>query len=331
MYISEEQVKEMDNKLLLGIGLLGLVIVGIFLVIPSQPGLFIDSKDQTIDQSSGVPTAETSDVAGRLSHNLVLNTPAKKTVGSVIVYETIPPTVNKESTLALAKKFNVTGTLRGDTAVQSDDLVFGVQLTKNSGCAEYMNAKRPNAIQDAPDNLPTDDEAITIATKFLKDRDLYPEGIGDPVPKRENAYTVGKGDEIYFGQIGVWYPRYLNGLKVEGTQLVVYVGGSGDVIGYFANWRDYTPDKEYPLISQQDAFEQMKTEGVSVGMNEKDAPVSIDTVYLAYRTKAGAYPEDYLEPVWVFKGNVTIDGKPVMAVQKSISALSEESVKSLSE
>jgi hypothetical protein len=74
----------------------------------------------------------------------------------------------------------------------------------------------------------------------------------------------------------------------------------------------------------------MKTDGVGVGMNEKDASVSIDNVYLAYRTKAGAYSEKYLEPVWVFKGNVTIDGKPVMAVQKSISALSEESVKSLS-
>jgi Zn-dependent metalloprotease len=228
--------------------------------------------------------------------------------------------------LAFAKKFNVTGMLRGETTVQSEDLVYGVTLTKNSGSAEFMNAKRPNAKQDAPQYLPTDDEAIKIATKFLKDRDLFPEGAAFSKVYRENAYTIGDNpDQIVLGQIGVWFNRTLNGLEVKGTQLVVYVGGNGDVIGYYANWRDYQPYKEYPIITPQEAFNQLKVKGVGVGMNNKDATVSIDNAYLAYDTTPGAYKEYYLEPVWVFKGNVSIGGKPVMPVEQYIPALNDTS------
>lgn len=317
----------MKNELLLGMGLLVLVIVGIFLFVPSHSEPISKSENHTVEQPSVVSTDESSDVAGRLSHNLVLKSPAKTAIDTTLVYKTVPPLVTNETTLNYAKKFNVTGILKGGAVVQSKDLRYGVEISKNSGRVIYTDQKRPNAIQDSPDKLPTDDEAIKIATKFLKDRDLYPERAIDPVVQRDNAYS-SKGT-ITFGEIGVWYHRYLNGLKVEGTQLVVYIGGNGDVIGYYANWRDYTPYKEYPIISQQDAFDTMKTQGVSVGMNEKDVSVSIDNGYLAYRTKAGAYSENYLEPVWVFKGNVTVDGKPVMAVQKSIPALTEESKKSL--
>ena len=65
-------------------------------------------------------------------------------------------------------------------------------------------------------------------------------------------------------------------------------------------------------------------------MNEPDSIISIDDMFLAYRTTAGAYREVYLAPVWVFKGNVIVDGKPVMPVEQYIPALTDESVQSVS-
>ena len=318
----------MKNEVLLGMGLFVLVIVGIFFYVPSHLGP-TESEDHAFEQPSIVSTGESGDVAGRLSHNLVMIAPAKTAIDTTLVYKTVPPAVTNETTLEYAEKFNVTGTLKGGAVVQSKDLRYGVEISKNSGRVIYTDQKRPDAILDSPDKLPTDNEAIKIATKFLKDRDLFPEGAVEPVAIRENAYTVGKGDEIYFGEIGVWYHRYLNGLNVQGTQLVVYVGGNGDVIGYYANWRDYEPYKEYPLSTPQDAFDKLKTKGVPVGMNKPDSIVSIDDVHLAYKTTAGAYSEEYLEPVWVFKGNVMVDGKPVAPVEQNIPALTEQSVKSL--
>jgi hypothetical protein len=320
----------MKQKLLIGISLLAVLIIGMISFAPGHQGIVPAQGNGIIEQTSLVPTVESSDVAGRVSHNLVMKSPAKTAMNTVLVYKTLPPIVTNETTLEYARKFNVTGTLKGGAVVQSKDLRFGVEISKKSGRVIYMDQDRPNANQDSPENLPSDEVAIKIATKFLKDRDLFPEDAVEPVAVRENAYTVGKGDKIYYGRIGVWYHRYLNGLKVDGTQLAVYVGGNGDVIDYFANWRKYEPYMEYPIISQQDAFDLLKTKGISVGINEGDATVSIDNASLAYRTKAGAYAEEYLEPVWMFKGNVMVDGNSVQSVEQYIPALTDESVKSLS-
>lgn len=316
----------MKKEITIGILLIGTIIAGMFYLSPSLFGATSEVKFNTSYQTSVVPTGESSDVAGRLSHNLIMNFPQAAGVNKVMIYKTIPPIVTNEITLKYAKIFNVTGDLKGGCVVQSKDLRFGLEISKNSGSVRYFDQDRPNVKMDAPQYLPTDDEAIKIATKFLKDRDLYPEGAVDPTVFRENA--IGGGNKIYYGQIGVWYHRYLNGLKVEGTQLVVYVGGNRDVIGYYANWRDYEPYKELPVKTQDAAFDQMKAEGVGVGMNEKGSTVSINDAYLAYQTTPGAYSEEYLRPVWVFKGDVTVDGKSVMPVEKYIPALTDDAVKS---
>jgi hypothetical protein len=303
------------------------LIVGIAVVVlvshPSGSTAYVN----TSNESPAAQTQRTSgEIADRVFHNLVPGTSAKTPEDTVLVYKTVPPVVSNETTLEYAKKFNVTGTLKGGAVVQSKDMRYAVEISKKSGRVIYVDQMRPNANQDSPEKLPSDEEAIVIATKFLKDRDLYPTGAAEPVAIRENTYTVGKGDEIYCGEIGVWYHRYLNGLKVEGTQFVVYVGGNGDVIGYFANWRDYEPYKEFPIISSLEASDRLKT---TIKINNADTNVSIGNVNLGYKTTAGAYEEDYLEPVWIFN-NVMVDGKPVMPVEHYIPALTDNAMKSLS-
>jgi hypothetical protein len=325
----------MKNELLIGICLLAIIVGGLIFLTTGQQGVIKGAEKSAIEQPTPTLTTVSNNIAGRVSHNLSLN-PSVSMVGGInerekiLIYKTVAPIVTNETTLDYAKKFNVTGTLRGGQVIQSKDLRYAIQISKKSGTVRYQDYKRPNAQLDAPQTLPTDDEAVKIATQFLKDRDLYPEGVIDPTPVRENVYTDGKGDEIYYGQIGVWYHRLLNNMNVEGTQLVVYVGGNGDVTGYYANWRNYEPYKEYTITPPLEAFTKLKNNGVPVGMNDADATVSIDDMYLAYQTTAGAYSEDYLRPVWVFKGNVTVDKKPAMPVEQYIPALTEDSVKSLS-
>lgn len=323
----------MKKKLFFGIFLLAIIIAGTVFLLPDKQNTTSVVENGSVGQSSAV-TAESSGIAGRVTHNPVLNTTILSSVKSeamkkTMVYKTVPPIVSKESTLALAKKFNVTGNLRGNATVQSDDLRFALYTSSKSGSVEYQDQDRPNDQLDIPEKLPSDDDAIKIATKFLKDRDLYPEGAVNPIVYRENVYG-GKDKKVFYGQIGVWYHRKLNGMNVDGTQLGVYVAGSGDVIGYYANWRDYEPYKEFAIRTPDAAFEKLKTNGVPIGSNPMDAEVSIDNVHLAYKTTPGAYTEEYLEPVWVFKGNVTVDAKSVMPIEQDIPALTEESRKTLS-
>jgi hypothetical protein len=320
--ISLAQVIRMRKELKLGIFLIA-VMAGIIIFILGQQGMIPGLKNSTIEQSTQVPIAGSSDVAGRISHNLIMSQSiTNASMDEIMVYKVLPPVVTNETTLEYASKFNVTGNLRGETTVQSKDLEYYVTITKNSGAITYQNQDRPNAIMDAPAELPSDDEAVTIATNFLKDRDLYPEGSAFSSTYDENAYSTK--NTITFGQIDVFFNRTLNGLNVEGTHLEVDVGGNGDVIGYYSNWRNYEPYMEYPIIPQQEAFEQLKTNGVGVGMNDQNSIVSIDHAYLAYNTLPGAYQEDYLKPVWVFKGNVLVNGTPVMPIVQPISAVSVE-------
>ncbi len=84
-----------------------------------------------------------------------------------------------------------------------------------------------------------------------------------------------------------------------------------------------------PVKTPGQAFEDLKVKGVPVGMNTPDE-VSINDMFLAYRTKAGAETEVFLEPVWMFKGDVIVNGKSVMAVNAYIPALTDDAMKSLS-
>jgi len=322
----------MEKNWIIGIGLLGIIIVGTIIFSSGQHSMNFAKKSDGNEQPFAASTTDSNIAAGRVSHNLIMTAATAKPVETILVYKTLPPVVNNESTLALAKKFNVTGTLREGAVVQSKDLRFGVEVSKNSGSVIYSDQDRPNEAMDSPEKLPSDEEAVKIATQFLKDRELLPEGAYFSGTEREYARSTDKSGKemLHYGVIIVWYGRHLNGLNVEGTKISLDIEGGGDVGDYYSNWRNYEQYKEYPIISPDDAFNQLKEKGVGVGMNDKDAMVSIDDVYLAYHSKAGAYKEDYLEPVWMFKGDVHVDGKAVMPVQAYVPALTEESVKSLS-
>jgi predicted small secreted protein len=280
----------------------------------------IDSASTTLPQNSNI--------AGSRSYQIVLNTPVPTYPEKILVYKTVPSTVSREILEEYAKKFNIVdGTFRDRSeamSLQTKDFIYGVELDKKSGTVIYIVSRRPNDELDSPTKLPSDEEAVKIATQFLKERNLYPDNVF--LRKIEREYTRfadQNGKEIpRNGVVVVWFGRTLNNLEVKGTQLDVEIGGNGEVIGYYATWRDYTPYKEYPLKSPQTAFEELKQQGIATGVAKPDT-ISIDSVTLAYATKAGAFKEDYLEPVWVFKGEAIANGSSVEQVSKSISALKE--------
>ena len=313
------RVIKMERKWIMGIFLIVVTVVvstGFLLHYASIPGAET-GKSLTLSDDGG-------DIAGSLSHQIDMKSPMPTSPGTILVYKTNPPIVNKETTLALAKKFNVTGTMRGDQVVQSDDLVYGVEISKISGKMRYSNAKRPNDAMDAPGMLPSDEEAVRIATQFLKEKDLLPNGA--ELGRAKRGYTVfidNNGNEIpRNGEVTVGFGRKLNNLDVKGAGVSVTLGGNGDIIEYSADWRNYTPYKEYPIKSPETAFGELKKKGMKTGI-EKPGPVSIDSVYLAYTSKAPAFKEEYLEPVWIFKGQTMTKDSKVKPVTEYIPALKE--------
>ncbi|OPY36105.1 MAG: hypothetical protein A4E35_02147 [Methanoregula sp. PtaU1.Bin051] len=326
----------MRKELMVGISLLAGIIIGIALLGGVHSHITAGETLITVQQEN-VSDNPTYSVLGKVSNNIVLDTPIPNPEEKVLVYQVIPSHYTRQDSISLAQKFNISTTgkikeVEEGSSIASEDGTKYVIL-HNSGSIEFTNSNRAHTVNpfDVPGNLPTDDEAIRIATQFLTDRDLLPDDAICIGTEHGKIYQLGNNgnNTVVWEDIEVWYGRMLNGLKVKGSQLSVAVGGGGDIIDYYSNWRNYEPYKEFPVKSPEQAFDELKTKGIPVDTNTSDK-VSIKEVYLAYHTKAGAETEYYLEPVWVFEGDVIVDGKSSMTVTEHIPALTDDAVKSLS-
>ena len=306
--------------------------------------LWIHQLDTTQTNTNiGSQTGRTQNISGevaggQLSYKIIVNVPKQDVPGKITIYKTQTPVVTKVDAITLAKKFNITniGEINeGDPkiSVSSKDMRYSLQLFKTGGMSysDYKRSDTPNGI-DIAENLPSDDKAIEIATTFLKERDLLPDGAIVGGVTHGKAYTTSNGKTwVSWEDILVYYTRELNGMKVEGTQFEIEVGGHGDIIRFFSNWKEYEAIGEYPIKSQESSTDTLKQNGITIGTGpDKPDTISIDEIYLAYDTTAVAYKENYLEPVWVFKGEALKNGSAVMPVKEFVPALTDDSVKSLS-
>jgi hypothetical protein len=279
-------------------------------------------------QTVPIPEDYPEQMSGGVSHTMALEKNLPDNVEKIMVYKTVPSTYTRQDILSFAQKFNISpiGKIKevaeGSSVASIDGKIQAI--LHNSGFAEYHNSNRDIANPlDNPDYLPSDDKAIKIATTFLKDRDLLPDGAEFRKIGHSESYHLGNdgNNTLIWKDVEVWYGRKLNGYPVEGTQLMLALGSNGDPIEYFTNWRNYQPYQELPVKTPAQAFGELKTNGISVGMNTP-GKVSINNMYLAYHTTAGADTEEYLQPVWMFKGDVIVNGNPVMPVEQYIPALS---------
>lgn len=192
--------------------------------------------------------------------------------GIVVPFVTLPAVPDKlmvykipglhssdEAAIELAKKFGIAGPLTHDDCyihIKNSDSSLYLSVPKKPGLGvHFYNETAWNFSEpiDAPENLPSYEQAIVIANKFLKERGLYPEGDTMRSIAYETRNGTGKdGTEISRREmISVNYNRTLNGLGVEGNSQGVNVGvigRPGFVASYYSQWwSDYKPYGEFPL------------------------------------------------------------------------------------
>jgi len=327
----------MEKRNSISIVLMVGIVVVISLLLWNYHGITPPAGTNQTTQLSIAHDVQSDQVLGWLSHTITLEKPVKNNVGGIMVYKTVTSHYTRQDILLLAQKFNISPIGRtkevneGSSVASEGGRVYAI--LHNSGFVEYTNSDRAHTVNpiDVPGKLLSDDEAIKIATKFLKDHDLLPEGAFFSGTHHGKIYQLGDNgnNTVVWEDIEVWYGRKLNGMTVEGTQLMLAIGADGTPIEYFTNWRNYEPYKEMPVKTPDQAIDALKKKGVYVGMRNPDK-ISINEMYLAYETKAGAETEEYLEPVWVLKGDAIVDNKSVMPVKGDVPALTDEAVNSIS-
>jgi len=252
----------------------------------------------------------------------VLNTTLPSAPDKLMVYISKRPEVEREEVALLAKRLGLTGNVSevSDEFILTDGQ-YHFEVNKKSGRVAYTDASRwmIGNDKDKPSNLPSDDEAIDIARKFLIDKGLMPDDAVLCRVSHPRIVAINKtGDVIGVGfeDVKVSFTREVNGLPVvgAGSKIDVEVGGGGDVISVYKVWREYVPYKEFSIITPEEAFEKLKKVGIFTGIKDVET-ASIDKVYLGYYTKSASEEQTYLQPVYVFVGEAKGDNETRKFVQ----------------
>lgn len=290
------------NMKVIGISVVMLALLGTICAI-GIPMLADDPlRDDRSDLTGGMKSTSNANLTYTVS------VPFPSTPEQVTLYKSVKPEITAELVSSMAEKMGLEGTVREsyDQMLLSDE-PYSLEVHMKSGRVALIDIPRwmnPND-KDLPSNLPSDEKAIEIATRYLEETGLAsPDAtlcdVDHPqiVKQNENGEVIG----IAFEDVLVSYSRTIDGRPVVGSKLTVEVGGGGDILNVYKLWRDYVPQEEIPIITPEEALEELKVAGVAEGLS-----VDITGIELGYYEAPATREPTHLVPVYIFTGKV-LDG-----------------------
>ena len=161
--------------------------------------------------------------------------------------------------------------------------------------------------------LPSDEEAMKIAQNFLAERGLLPEGY--------QAYSAKPGDSAG-KNITTLLVSFRAPIREAGPggKFGVRVGDEGRVVRLFINPMEI---QKLPVLENVDiipveqAFEEMKKD-VFYDKSSEIRKIEITNVYLAYWLDGIDQVQDYVAPLYVFKGRFLDENGNVLISDSSL-------------
>lgn len=227
------------------------------------------------------------------------------------VYKPKPPAVTIDSVRELARKFGFEGEpgkVEGERAIIASDKVDGLtrmlRVRINTGGISYTISDAIDPPPDNPPTLTTDEEAMRIATEFLREKGLLS-------PGREAVKVVCGGGTSGYGcshLLVTFTPREIDGVPFTGPgdKFNVRVGDKGKVVDMIVGFQqEFEPYKEtVPIISPEEAYGNLKTGRLLAPSSSYSyfKKVIIRDISLAYWLEPMGVKQEYVLPVYVFRG-----------------------------
>ncbi|MDY6892344.1 MAG: hypothetical protein SVO26_01320 [Chloroflexota bacterium] len=233
---------------------------------------------------------------------------------TMMVYRAIPPDITVESVTELGRKFGFTGEAHSRFTPYEEEFWISDKETGaslivngNSGGIDYHSTRDLDSIFDAKNpSLPSYEEAAKIATDFLVEKGLLP---ADRYLKEVDC-GGSRGDSqgnVVVTHLVVTFGRKIDGIPVTGGKFGVRIGDKGKVGKLLIMHREVEPYQEVPIKSSAEAFEDLKNRNVGEGVTQYILPVGcakvvLDEMYLAYKVDIIHIKQEYVSPVYKFKG-----------------------------
>jgi len=240
----------------------------------------------------------------------------------MMAYKVVDPRISKKDIALLMKAFGLEGKIvdrRKQFVVRDGHKVLEVFKQPGTGYLRFSNDQKL-ALEKEAKNLPLEHEAIVEAKEFFRTHGLLSEntffmGIGYHEFREYNS----EGELIAQGKsaVAVGFGFKIEEMRVEGpgAKASVIFGEGGEIIGASKIWREIQPDKQMKILTPEEAFARFKqrwpteAEPQQLEQAEIKTEVNIKGVYLTYYAEPGCLPQDYVEPVYVFKGDYQISGR----------------------
>jgi hypothetical protein len=173
-------------------------------------------------------------------------------------------------------------------------------------------------------DLPTDKDAIAFASEFLRLSGLLPPNLGD-------GSVANRSDEAK--RIVVQYgPQEPGNVLSAYPGITVTLGPGGVVLEAVKRWAIVQRSDVYQLRSPNEAWQQVQSNQgyIEADIPEDEAPagatitgtVTYNNVSIAYTTSGPAGGDQYLQPIFVFRGRVRLeDGDKTYAIRTYVPAL----------
>jgi len=185
----------------------------------------------------------------------------------------------------------------GYIIVQNDKYQLDAELS--SGVVNYKNNSEQSGYDEATieKNLPSDEEARKIADSFLATRNLRPENAVFYDITHNKGFLTGDPPSKCWESINVDYSHEMNGYSLLTDQFRVEIGVHGTVLSIFEKWTGYTPFKEYPLITPDEAIMNLKKSGIVIPSGMKDPQkATVTSIKIGYIGETQTKTLPYLIP-----------------------------------
>ena len=312
--------------------LIGLLIVGVISVLggcsyPQSINVVSDDNSRVNDRFT-VMFPSTAGPAGNVTFEFHATDLAEH--DSVMIYQTNNTSVNTNTVTEKGRKLGFEGDagfvdqrLKISMLDETEDEVRQFTVWENSGAVEYTILIPNKLYRETPPNLPSEEMAKSIATKFLYQVGLLPSDVGNIEVvtggsvslKKKNGTGTTEILDTYTAHLLVRYHRQIDGLPVAnsgGNKLGVRIGDRGEVIYVLKVWRDISPYTHVKVKTSNQACQELKA-----GLGEYYVPpdckkVIIEEAYLAYWMEPLDELQEYVMPVYEFKGRcLDINGKAI--------------------
>lgn len=270
--------------------------------------LILISGCSTKEATSSTPKYTISGISRPLgeapSVSFGLSSPLPDFPEKLQVYKMVKPEVNEEYVRALGAKFGMTGEISEGTEnylLRDNQTQTSLEVYKPTGTfwyhlRSYLRIPSAEFIKNPP-VLPPDTEALKIATDFLVERELLPKG--------DAAYRVDVGAR--FGDIPtLLLVSFQHAIEITGpgSRHGLRIGDGGKVVEVFINPTNplvLPPLEMVTVKSVEQAYQEMLT-NKNFHAPSMARTVKIDSVSVAYWLEAIGKGQEYVAPVYIFKG-----------------------------